>query len=102
MSRSRTVRRLMTAAAVFVAAVAQTGSAQRRVASSSTVPSLIVFITVDQMRQDYFERYAPQLTGGLGRLYRGGAFYTDAHQDSLSLAVERSLCSLLSARFARW
>lgn len=44
-------------------------------------PALIVFITVDQMRADYFERFLPQLTGGLGRLYRGGAVYANAYQD---------------------
>jgi len=99
MSRSRSVRRLTTAATVLVAAVAQTGAAQRRVASSSTVPSLIVFITVDQMRPDYFERYASQLKGGLGRLYRGGAFYTDAHQDHAITETAPGHSVTMSGRF---
>src|SRR5215510_3325567 len=99
MSRSRSVRRITTAAAVLVAAVAHTGAAQRRVASSATVPSLIVFITVDQMRPDYFERYALQLTGGLGRLYRGGAFYTDAHQDHAITETAPGHSVTMSGRF---
>src|SRR5262245_15349451 len=99
MPRVRSVRRLTTAAAVLVAAVAQTGTAQRRVASSATVPSLIVFITVDQMRPDYFERYASQLTGGLGRFYRGGAFYTDAHQDHAITETAPGHSVTMSGRF---
>jgi predicted AlkP superfamily pyrophosphatase or phosphodiesterase len=35
---------------------------------ATSAPTLIVFITVDQMRADYFERFSSQLTGGLGRL----------------------------------
>ncbi|MGH7617398.1 MAG: hypothetical protein ACREPM_09240, partial [Gemmatimonadaceae bacterium] len=65
------------------AVVALTAAAGLRPATARAqrAPSLIVFITVDQMRADYFERFLPQLTGGLGRLYRGGAVYTDAQQD---------------------
>ena len=46
-----------------------------------TPPKLLVFITVDQLRPDYFSRFDSQLTGGLGRLYRGGAVFTNAFQD---------------------
>jgi len=38
-------------------------------------PALVVFIAVDQMRPDYFDRWPGQLTGGLQRLYEKGAFY---------------------------
>src|SRR5512142_2718285 len=44
-------------------------------------PKLVVLITVDQMRYDYLERYASQYKGGLARLLKGGADYTDAFQD---------------------
>lgn len=44
-------------------------------------PKLVVLITVDQMRYDYLERYASQYQGGLARLLKGGADYTDAFQD---------------------
>src|ERR1051325_9294868 len=47
-------------------------------------PSLVVFIAIDQMRADYFERFAPQLTGGLGRLYRGGAVLTNRSEEHTS------------------
>jgi hypothetical protein len=44
-------------------------------------PRLVVFLTVDQMRSDYLDRWAPQLTGGLARLSKRGAFFTNAFQD---------------------
>jgi arylsulfatase A-like enzyme len=44
-------------------------------------PRLVVFLTVDQMRPDYLDRWAPQLTGGLARLSRQGTFFTNAFQD---------------------
>jgi arylsulfatase A-like enzyme len=44
-------------------------------------PRLVVFLTVDQFRPDYLDRWAPQLTGGLARLSRRGTFFTNAFQD---------------------
>jgi predicted AlkP superfamily pyrophosphatase or phosphodiesterase len=44
-------------------------------------PKLIVVITVDQLRPDYFTRWKSQLTGGLGQLANEGAFFTEGYQD---------------------
>jgi hypothetical protein len=44
-------------------------------------PKLIVVITVDQLRPDYFTRWKPQLTGGLGQLATEGAFFSEGYQD---------------------
>jgi len=44
-------------------------------------PKLVVVITVDQLRPDYFTRWKSQLTGGLGQLMNEGAFFTDGYQD---------------------
>ncbi|HKC39260.1 MAG TPA: alkaline phosphatase family protein, partial [Gemmatimonadales bacterium] len=44
-------------------------------------PKLVVVITVDQLRPDYFTRWKGQLTGGLGQLMNEGAFFTDGYQD---------------------
>jgi arylsulfatase A-like enzyme len=44
-------------------------------------PKLVVVITVDQLRPDYFTRWKSQLTGGLGQLANEGAFFTDGYQD---------------------
>ncbi len=41
-------------------------------------PQLIIFISVDQMREDYFTRFAHEFTGGLKQLYSQGVFYTNA------------------------
>ncbi len=41
-------------------------------------PKLLVLLVVDQMRGDYFELYGKNWTGGLARLYKGGARYTNA------------------------
>jgi predicted AlkP superfamily pyrophosphatase or phosphodiesterase len=41
-------------------------------------PRLIVFISVDQFRRDYVERYGARWTAGLARLVRDGAFYDHA------------------------
>ncbi len=44
-------------------------------------PKLVVVITVDQLRPDYFTRWKSQLTGGLGQLANEGAFFTEGYQD---------------------
>ena len=44
-------------------------------------PKLVVVITVDQLRPDYFTRWKSQLTGGLGQLANEGAFFIDGYQD---------------------
>src|SRR5213594_1859282 len=44
-------------------------------------PRLVVVITVDQMRPDYFTRWKSQLSGGLAQLANEGAFFTDGYQD---------------------
>src|ERR671934_1927819 len=44
-------------------------------------PRLVVVITVDQLRPDYFTRWKGQVTGGLAQLVTEGAFVTDGYQD---------------------
>jgi predicted AlkP superfamily pyrophosphatase or phosphodiesterase len=48
-----------------------------------TGPSLVVLVTVDQLRGDYIDRdlWAHQLTGGLSRLASTGAWFTNAMHD---------------------
>jgi arylsulfatase A-like enzyme len=62
-------------------------------------PALVVFITVDQLRPDYFARYERQLTGGLARLARGGAFFTRGYQDHAVTETAPGHASTLSGRF---
>lgn len=64
-------------------------------------PSLVVFITVDQMRPDYFTLWERQLQGGLARLYRGGAVFLNGFQDHAITETAPGHASTLSGRFPR-
>jgi predicted AlkP superfamily pyrophosphatase or phosphodiesterase len=44
-------------------------------------PKLVVVITVDQLRPDYFDRWKTQLTGGLFQLISEGAVFADGYED---------------------
>jgi predicted AlkP superfamily pyrophosphatase or phosphodiesterase len=63
------------------------------------VPTLVVVFTVDQLRMDYFDRFEHQLTGGLARLYRGGAVFTNAFQDHANTETAPGHASTMSGRF---
>lgn len=104
MIRTGIVRAGLVAGAL--ASLASAAAAQRRPANRTTLsgplpatPSLIVFITVDQMRADYLPRFASQLTGGLGRLYRGGAVFTNAYQDHAITETAPGHSVTMSGRF---
>jgi predicted AlkP superfamily pyrophosphatase or phosphodiesterase len=62
-------------------------------------PALVVFITIDQMRSDYFARFGPQLTAGLKRLRDGGAFFTEGVQDHAITETAPGHASTMSGRF---
>ena len=85
------------AAAVLSASCAMPGTAQ----PNGSRPTLVVFLTVDQMRSDYFQRFDKQLTGGLGRLYRGGAFFRNAWHDHAITETAPGHASTMSGRFPR-
>src|SRR5688572_345259 len=89
--------------AVLAGALAAPGCVQavQPPASSASTPTLVVFFTVDQLRPDYFSRFESQLTGGLARLYRNGAFYTNAFQDHAITETAPGHASTLSGRFPR-
>lgn len=90
------------AAAMLLAAgsVSLAGTAKAQ-AAAPTRPTLVVYITVDQMRADYLPRFASQLTGGLGRFYRGGAVFTNAFQDHAITETAPGHSVTLSGRFPR-
>ena len=68
---------------------------------ASGSPSLVVLITIDQIRDDYFDRFGTQLHGGLARLSRGGAWFTNAHHDHAITETAPGHATLLSGRFPR-
>lgn len=62
-------------------------------------PKLVVMITVDQLRPDYFARWRLQLVGGLGTLQRGGAVFSNAFQDHALTETAPGHATVLSGRW---
>lgn len=69
---------------------------QPAIASS---PSLVVFITVDQLLPEYYERWKHQLNGGLALLYREGAVFQNGYQDHAITETAPGHASTMSGRF---
>ncbi|MBA3672652.1 MAG: alkaline phosphatase family protein, partial [Gemmatimonadaceae bacterium] len=90
------VRRLLASSLLLTA---MPGRVQAQAASAS--PRLVVFITVDQLSPEYFDRFAGQLTGGFARLLRGGAVFTNAFQDHATTETAPGHASTMSGRFPR-
>ena len=67
--------------------------------ADTTTPKLVLFITIDAMRSDYLPRFERQLSGGLGRLYRGGAFFTNGFQDHAITETAPGHSVTMSGRF---
>ncbi|MEQ1690472.1 MAG: alkaline phosphatase family protein [Gemmatimonas sp.] len=84
----------------FVSAVASVVASSRLAAQvAPPPPTLVVQITVDQLRPDYLDRFASQLTGGLGRLLKHGAFFTNATHDHATTETAPGHATLWSGRF---
>lgn len=81
---------------LFSGLIASSAAAQ---SSRTETPKLVVFITVDAMRPDYLSRFDKQLTGGLGRLYRGGAVFTNGFQDHAITETAPGHSVIMSGRF---
>ena len=64
-------------------------------------PSLVVLVTIDQFRGDFLERFGAQMTGGIARLMRGGAVFTNAHHDHAITETAPGHATLLAGRFPR-
>ena len=85
------------AAAALGCSHARAAHAQR--AGAPRRPTLVVFLTVDQMIPDYFARYGRQFTGGLRRLQSGGVLYTNGFQDHATTETAPGHAATLSGRF---
>jgi predicted AlkP superfamily pyrophosphatase or phosphodiesterase len=97
MSCSRCLRFAASLGAAFAAMGGTVGAQSTR----TSPPKLVVFLTVDQFRPDYLDRWAPQLTGGLARLSRQGAFFTNAFQDHGVTETAPGHSVTMSGRFPR-
>ncbi len=58
-------------------------------------------VTVDQMRADYLDRFAPQFRGGLARLIGEGTRFTNAVHDHAITETAPGHAAILSGRFPR-
>jgi hypothetical protein len=67
--------------------------------SAQPTPTLVVQITVDQLRPDYLDRYRSQFTGGLARLLKNGAFFTNAYHDHATTETAPGHATLWSGRY---
>ena len=63
--------------------------------------TLVLFITVDQLRPEYLERFRGELDGGLGRLLAGGAYFTNGHHDHAITETAPGHATTMSGRFPR-
>jgi predicted AlkP superfamily pyrophosphatase or phosphodiesterase len=85
--------------AIYVALTAVVVQPARAQRAESSAPKLVLFITIDAMRPDYLTRFESQLTGGLGTLYRGGAFFTNGFQDHAITETAPGHSATMSGRF---
>ncbi|AHG89637.1 type I phosphodiesterase/nucleotide pyrophosphatase [Gemmatirosa kalamazoonensis] len=83
------------------AAPARATAAPERVAAQAPAPTLVVVVTVDQMRADYLTRFGPQLRGGLARLLRDGTVFDSAFHDHAITETAPGHATILSGRFPR-
>ena len=103
---NRTCRLVSSAALPLLAAACAStpggsgGAAQEPVAQGQK-PTLVVMITVDQLRPDYLERFKADLTRGFPRLLNRGAYFTNAHHDHAITETAPGHATLLTGRFPR-
>jgi predicted AlkP superfamily pyrophosphatase or phosphodiesterase len=79
---------------------ATAGTTGQPMAASPRRPTLVVLITVDQLRGDLLDRFHAQEHGGLARLTRG-AWFDNAFQDHAITETAPGHASTLSGRFPR-
>src|SRR5262249_56823265 len=69
-----------------------------RAQTSVDRPALVVLVAVDQLRGDYLDRFATQLTGGLARFRTQAAFFPHAWQDHSNTETAPGHATMLSGR----
>ena len=60
--------------------------------------SLVVLVTVDQLRPDYLARYGPQFTGGFRRILDAGTLFDHGRQNHAITETAPGHSTLLSGR----
>ncbi|MBK5187194.1 MAG: alkaline phosphatase family protein [Gemmatimonadaceae bacterium] len=67
-------------------------------AAPGPAPALVVFIAIDQMRPDYFDRWRSQFTGGLGRIRAQSAFFPHGLENHANTETAPGHSTMLSGR----
>lgn len=103
---SRNLRTALSGAALALATSACAATAQTGTPTTSTPsgaarakPTLVVFLTVDQLGSDYVERYSGNLTGGLKRLQEEGALWVRGVHDHAIAETAPGHATTMSGRF---
>jgi predicted AlkP superfamily pyrophosphatase or phosphodiesterase len=81
------------------AGIAGLGGTLRGQAVSRPPISLVVLVSIDQMRADYLARFAGQWTGGFARIYRGGTVFEHGEQDHAATETAPGHSTMLSGRY---
>jgi predicted AlkP superfamily pyrophosphatase or phosphodiesterase len=90
----------MRLACAFAAGTVLLGCAPGAAPPPRTDPAtLVVLVTVDQMRSDYLTRYEHQFTGGLRRLLAGGAWFPNGFQDHANTETAPGHAAVWSGRY---
>jgi arylsulfatase A-like enzyme len=69
---------LLLTAGVWSVGAREPIAASRQSPPAPPAPKLVVMIVLDQVRADYLERFADEWTGGLQRMMKTGAWFTNA------------------------
>ena len=69
------------------------------IAAQLAPPTLVVQITIDQLRPDYLDKWSSQFTGGFARLLKQGAFFTNASHDHATTETAPGHATLWSGRY---
>ncbi len=104
------VRPALLAALLMLTALPAAAQGRRRAAHAPTAdpvptiapslrPKLVLFLTVDQLRPDYLERWDAQLTGGLRTLLDGGVFFAKGVHDHAITETAPGHAATMSGRF---
>jgi predicted AlkP superfamily pyrophosphatase or phosphodiesterase len=90
---------LLQTALLSCARAQPTPASAESAARTGAKPTLVVFITIDQLRGDYFTRFGQQFTGGLRRFDAAGAHFTRAYQDHANTETAPGHAATLSGRY---
>ncbi len=102
----RSAAAVSVAVACALSAAASTAAHSQNAATAATpaaaaAPQLVVLITVDQLRPDYFDRWGATFTGGLARFWTQGAVFTNAAHDHATTETAPGHATIGSGRFPR-